>query len=119
MREIKFRAWDEPDGLHRDVGSMAYYSVHDSIGDVDVIMQWTGLFDKKGKEIYEGDIIKTTFKGKEAKIMTVDWDGCNPCFVLSTIPNKPGFGEYDFIQCGLRENEIIGNIYETPELINK
>jgi len=72
MKEIKFRAWSYED-------EKMYYSpdIHDwdgfdawvrldcednDIGEGSVkIMQYTGLKDKKGKEIYEGDVIKETF----------------------------------------------------------
>jgi len=53
MREIKFRAWDKD--LHK------MYNKWTVIPDDDrshILMQYTGLKDKNGKEIYEGDIVK-------------------------------------------------------------
>ena len=110
MREIKFRAWDKDNkemlyeldnkGYHEDLmkpfdnlDTKSYYE----------IMQFTGLFDKNGKEIYEGDIIEQIFYGDEiSKII----------LVVEDIRNL------ESIRCGSsKENKIIGNIYENPEFV--
>ena len=73
------------------------------------ISQFTGLFDKNGKEIYEGDIIEDTLGRK--KIVEYFQDG----FWLNA--------SFDGAEwCLRRENsssKVIGNIYENPELISK
>lgn len=66
-----------------------------------VVMQFTGLHDKNGKEIYEGDIIKWG-----VHVGAVKW--INSCIVFGD-----GFGLFP---CNLT-SEIIGNIYENPELL--
>lgn len=89
------------------------------------ILQFTGLKDKNGKEIYEGDILRIHNAEED--------DGEN--YKYSTIEFKNGafkveydFGDYDMTAIGwaidIWDNqkitcEIIGNIYETPELLNR
>ena len=78
------------------------------------LMQFTGLLDKNGKEIYEGDIVKDS----EEKLLTIEWDAHHVAFVASDrwMEWLRGYGNsgnpYEARQC-----EIIGNIYENPELI--
>lgn len=78
--------------------------------DEIIPMQFTGLFDDEGKEIYEGDILKKQGHRKRVVEWTVD------AFTLKQIPAQEGDNPYrmkDFIH-GAR---IIGNVYENPELL--
>lgn len=79
-----------------------------------VLMQNTGLTDKNGKEIYEGDfILGKTFSNKENKSFVV-FDLDYGCFQLQTFGNKP----LSFpIKSFNKELEVIGNIFENPELL--
>ena len=100
MREIKFRAWD------MRVKKM-YFGGMDKFLENYPLMQYTGLKDKNGVEIYEGDIIKHNYRGWGV----VEYDA--PCFLV-------GEGKHDIqlSQCEPTEHLIvIGNIYETPELV--
>lgn len=131
MREIKFRAWNPTDkqmryeGFHlTSKGKPFWYTDNEANGikyDVplpiaDVLMQYTGLKDKNGKEIYEGDILKG---GAVVEYFNdLGWDGGGS--------NHPGFFcskwfEYNHdmeYHSGFDdETEVIGNIYENPKLL--
>lgn len=87
----------------------------------ETVGQYTGLKDKNGVKIFEGDILNSIFKYNNTTheiTGVVEEDKCNPCFVIhyKWDGDKQDCYEYDFIQCNLRKNEIIGNIHDNPEL---
>ena len=122
MREIRFRAWDKRNKKMLSVPTL-YFDDTDytastirernnflSIGEESELMQYTGLKDKDGKEIYEGDIVD-----HYATYGTVIFE--DGMFSLSTSA-KVNFGfRQPLCYIHTTECEIIGNIYETPELI--
>jgi uncharacterized phage protein (TIGR01671 family) len=80
--------------------------------------QFTGLFDKNGIEIYEGDIVKFTKWNGKLVTGLVKWDDCNPCMCIEfKTEYKQTDWEFDFIKCGTMRIEVIGNIHDNPELI--
>lgn len=107
MRDIKFRAWDKQFKEMIDLPfppRSAWFEKDGEGGPDDFeIMQYTGLKDKNGKEIYEGDIL--TCEGeKDNRVVAFDRASF---FVLGI----PLFNVVeDFI-------EVIGNIYENQELV--
>lgn len=88
-------------------------------GDLKYI-QFTGLHDKNGKEIYEGDILAYT---REEQIISIRWDGSGANWQFDEHDNSfddgVGRGNWGFNFGVAKHCEIIGNIHENPELLKK
>lgn len=119
MRAINFRAWDTKTGLmFQDVvlaRENVFFSKLDPMSKTNeelIPMQFTGLKDKNGKEIYEGDILRE-HKDKRCKpmIAVVEWDEYTTGFSFE------GHWDYGDLDTNWNETEVIGNIYENPELL--
>lgn len=137
MREIKFRGrksngeWlygdlvttETTDGIHKEILPFDKV-IFDASEEVEenTIGQFTGLHDKNGKEIYEGDILSTSNYGKDIEIgnqiknvrgsqlYEVKMLLCN--FVLDSKYRSHYLIYY-------KDYEVIGNIHDNPELLNK
>lgn len=134
MRPIKFRAWFEknkemvlPDSLqisHRDGEYRTRVSARITLAgnaswshyfDEPLLLQFTGLHDKNGKEIYEGDICKFGYYDENledlvsiAEVVITTPLGCRLRY------KKTLYAPIDY---GVKDFEVIGNIYENPELL--
>lgn len=129
MRDIRFRAWYPNEAamgkrgmLHNVHSSLEGQSLNDLILEVGeigiVLMQYTGLKDKNGKEIYEGDILIISIAGGTIEILAdVSWNNDEARFV-SVPKNKLHQGDSRLApDYYTHYGEVIGNIYENPELI--
>lgn len=147
-RQIKFRAWDKENNKMVDPetyrlefygnGEVYLKDVVRTTSDIE-IMQYTGLKDKNGNEIYEGDVIA---------VLHGDWPSCMGChssptehmkslekryevvFIQGEFAGKRNTGSYNPWSTDVDGNtytqltpdrhgyiEVIGNIYENPELL--
>ena len=126
MREIKFRAWIKEVDEIREVEYINFWEKKISYphkfckeyylnADFDEIelMEYTGLKDMKGKEIYEGDILFESFGEKYYKVVFE-----NGSFRAEF---EGDFEEhsFDLIDVVAQGCEVVGNIYENPELIKE
>jgi hypothetical protein len=126
QRELKFRAWDNAEKVMKDP-----FTLHDIAAGYDcgwrvdqdlpivteqyddddpetIIMQYTGLKDKNGKEIYEGDFIK--YGDLVVRIM---WDDFECAIVPITSNHRVLVWEL------AQSSEVIGNVFENPELLEE
>lgn len=122
MKNLKFRVWDKD---NKKMLGWKELDLTKELGEDEITifeptgqfaqpmyfyepMQSTGLKDKDGVEIYEGDIIKNSYD----EIYTVKW--FDAAFYLEEKYN----GGFDYHELHLEDNKkVIGNIYENPELL--
>ena len=139
MREIKFRAWDlKTKTMHtveninfcgRETVTVQYNPIKKISLDSVYLMQYIGVQDKNGVEIYEGDVIHwdpvrpvesytpTYAKTKRLDDYIIQWNAARCEFWAE--PGELGHAYMNISQSDLSMNwKVIGNIYENPELVN-
>jgi|SRR5690348_15643508 len=148
QREIKFRAWDERlnipcygfngftvfgevlmiDGFSSHFienpakdAEGRYLASLDRIDDIH-LMQFTGLKDRNGVEIYEGDILQDILQDDEATYLVVWKDyGAWSLERLNDGNDMHGYADYDWsiTENIIKESKLIGNAYQSPHLLQK
>ncbi|MCC2453308.1 YopX family protein [Bacillus cereus] len=129
MREIKFRAWvlkDEAlDGLMENTMEYDVESFHDPLYEYKrkniILMQYAGLKDKNGKEIYEGDILDLSLEDDSALRCEIVYQApsfCRKWHRANTIHLRQREIEPMAWNTHILY-EVIGNIYENPELLER
>ena len=132
QREIKFRIWDKKEEWwlfdYKEMGGFALLGevvLVEGIREIPVerledfeVMQFTGLLDKNGKEIYEGDIFNCIY----------DYEGCKSHrFVVVWVGKDARFGVKSYGECqqagvhqtlsDMERKEVMANIYKNPEIL--
>ena len=127
MRKIKFRAWDSAKKIMRSVANIYTHShsvfvlVREAAGGppelirTECLMQYTGVKDKNGVEIYEGDIIRHQ-SGKYGTDFEIKWSPILCGFTAMQI--ESGHPSPQLNQGTMSYFEVVGNIYENPELVS-
>ncbi len=144
MRELKFRAWDkhtekmyfserenDEHWFGFQNGKLAFFEAYEESATMDepaypacreanaVTMQHTGLRDKNGKEIFEGDVVnlwweEMFFQGEVAG--SVSWRESGACFDIDFASSSTPLAGLDL---DYSQIEVIGNIYENPDLVGE
>lgn len=121
-REIKFRAVigiEDGIEIRQDIQSIDFDNdghiifisdVMYCVGEDTILEQYTGMKDAEGKEIYEGDILRSDLDTIDV-VDIVFWDEENACFAT-----KPNYIDWETMPDP--SMKIIGNIHENPELLN-
>lgn len=136
MRDLRFRAWLKDDEIMVTPISMIFDGVaryttrlfnKDYAPSQLVIMQFTGLKDKNGEEIFEGDVLQSDLRewkdDKNYPTFVVKWSQPLTRFTLVRPSGNDGFWGLEmtdkYAKGSVDHLEVIGNIYENPDLLGE
>ena len=123
MKELKFRAWDGKKMIEgvipvSETDIVELFEYEHQVTEVEAVEQYTGLKDKNGQKIYEGDIVTFLverfnnvtlgFESEDWHTAVVEWNQDDACysFMVRDVPFSVRY-----------EAEVIGNIHENQELL--
>ena len=115
MREIKFRAWDL---ISKKMVQVIHFYNHNDVYPDYIFMQYTGLKDANGKEIYEGDIVRYMDSLYYKTIHQIVWNDNFACFSYKPYKFTDNGGDDDVTLSYIHKFEVIGNIYEDSHLLD-
>jgi len=125
QRETKFRFWDKTrKEMIEDtvIPSGLFYQILTGGNDNFIPLQYTGLHDKNGEKIYEGDIIKIHDENAGVEFVRegIQWESEGKYYVnFWALRYQPEGFNRQIYPLEDEKGEIIGNIYENPELLEK
>jgi uncharacterized phage protein (TIGR01671 family) len=128
-RTIKFRGYNKVTGKMVDLKKITPFAIDTSLKGLFIpedgnleLMQFTGLLDKNGKEVYEGDIVSFVYRTTKEELVAAKVVFRNGTFgYLQDSSIKKHIYSYEFWPLSegkAKTVEVIGNIYENPELLN-
>ncbi|WDT65138.1 YopX family protein [Companilactobacillus crustorum] len=112
---IKLRAWDKECKVMRDYDELKGLTLDALDTDNFEIEQLTGLKDVNGKDIYDGDIVKSNYKYAQPKISQIIMADGNSYIAGEDLAT----GNEMLVSDHVEEIEVIGNVHENPELLEE
>lgn len=126
MKNLKFRAWSKTEKIMSDVKKIDFNN-----GEVDArcfeeteieeveLMCSTGLFDKKGVEIFEGDILEIEDEGEVIGNAKLTWDNEQAVFMIEAISIDDIAPFHEIVSDAYYSYTVVVNIYENADLLGK
>lgn len=137
MRELKFRVWDKLEERFAtcDEGYQGHYVLslkgefhnlqNGSGGKEYIVQQYTGMKDRQGKDVYEGDIVKWGMSHDQetafCRLRVVEFHEQQLIYKVVEVGEYPAGVDYlyEAMQPATRWCEVVGNVFENPELLTK